>query len=421
MDATTTTTTVGETTTTSPKLNEEAPKADELLEAEARASTSENVTTATSASTNQGESVVGTSSVATRASNGYETKARPTGGENNDDDYSRFVKSLGLHVFYEDDPDGQALFLDDDDEDEFQWDAEGEAEDDEGDAEMEEDGAGEAPLENKDTTKVKTEETDYAAPLKRSTSMDDNDDVVSVIHHELQEELGWLADEEMEALENLGGGGDAAMAIAMSLTPERLPTDTSEPAANNASPLRSHPLFLTPATPEQQEKLKSLLQQQFQLLFQLSVQSVRAAKLGQECLVPPGVAPCNHIDIVDQAVGMLQDLKQHRQDAIRKCIAPQRQLFTRSQFRQADTRKVVTAFDISGVVKLNETFAFFDKSVAGQETKSILALKSVRMKEFFRCCCPHPPQWFPCYRTQKPVGISSFHVASTTAMIFCRG
>lgn len=272
-----------------------------------------------------------------------------------DDDYERFVQLLGAKDLTEESM--EAVMMMDDDEDEFLL---FEEEDDEG---------FDCVAENDEDNNCRGDAIGENPGRKETGNGMDWDDLSVGKQDELKEELGWLAeDEEMETL--------APLFDAKRSTPDK---QRNEPTVKTPTSLQAASAVL-PATPEQEALLKELFHKHFQLLFQLSVQSVRAAKTllrQKDPEIEQYSISTNHIDIVDQTVGMLQDLKRGREDAIRKFVAPQRQLFTRSQFRRADKREIRTHFDIPGLDKLNEAFVSFDKSVAGQGKKNILLLPSV--------------------------------------------
>jgi hypothetical protein len=182
-------------------------------------------------------------------------------------------------------------------------------------------------------------------------------------------------------------------------------------------------------TTAQFEQLHSLMNQHYQLLTQQAVLSVRAAHVqkthktrDQTDYVTGGETGDDLVEILDGAVGMLQDLDQNRKDSIRNSIqfetaqAPARRSLlsemdaseelnqsatgtgqrrlTRAQFfktlQKHTNGQQRTVFDIQGLSKLKETFAMVDKSVEGvrkgDHNHNILEMSSVRFVQIVAVC-----------------------------------
>lgn len=343
-----------------------------------------------------------------------------------DDDYQRFVRSLGLD---------DSLFagLDNDDEDFHLSDIE-----DEDDFEDEDDtfSALSAKPDSKASgtsiAKAKAESIHCTPPLSSplSASPLTLPDFDATFHHDLEEELGNLLEEDMEA------------AVQSLMTSKRPSTPSSiKPAAHNPSPKTpktnnkkkkkdantgQEPSPATPlretarqgrrtqVTYQQSQQLRRLLTRHYQLLVQQSILAVRAAHMQkihkEKTDFLSGETADDLAEILDGAVGMLQDLDQNRKDAIRNSIQleqssgntantmkgrrsllpsfsqssdPQEQEaqllkdkpLTRSAFsktlqEQGSTSSQRTAFDIPGLINLGNTFATIDKSVEGAKGQS---------------------------------------------------
>lgn len=335
-----------------------------------------------------------------------------------DDEYAKFVKILSTI-----DEDPNALPTDDDEEEEFQLLEEEEEEDDEEDEEEES-----VPLESANTRPSPRRKAKGGTPGEKTESLD----VPENFYRELEEELGWLEEEDIEA------------AVATLLDYPALPaseeptgTDNDEDAADEEaedldSPEPPPEVATTPyrtasrttVTPKQEEQLRNLLQKHHQLLLQQAVLAVRAANAQQRLRYFPGVEMAHWavlessdwVEIVDSAAEMLQDLDQNRKDAIRYQIQlessmgstgganppkARRSLFsdflnrpssnslerrlTRAQFTKKllePTRgEVRTVFDIPGLSNLSKTFLLLDRSVDGVQKgdQNILEIESVRL------------------------------------------
>jgi hypothetical protein len=336
--------------------------------------------------------------------------------DDDDDDYERFVKSLGLD-------DSFFASLDHDDEEFHLSDVE-EEDDEEDDAEAE-------TQEDKDTTPTehknnKTVESTppLSSPLSSSPMV--LPDFERDMYRDLEEELGSLLEEDMEA------AVQSLMTSKKPTTPTSTKTSsstTSSPqtpkasakkqpktgAENNnespATPLREAARQGTRAqvTYQQSQQLRRLMTRHHQLLVQQGISAVRAAQMQklhkEKSDFLSGETADDLAEILDGAVGMLQDLDQNRKDAIRNSIqlpetsngggstttqmTGRRSLFskfaessdtqpqhikdrrlTRAAFsktleQQGGNGSKRTAFDIPGLMKLKETFATIDKSVDG--------------------------------------------------------
>ena len=376
-----------------------------------------------------------------------------------DDDYAQFVKLLG--------PDGSGLAGDtslsdmllDDDEDEFQLDLEDEDEEDDDDDEQEEDEDAKLPA----TSPLKMHQhpledpVDPFSPLPLGTNNN--------FYRELQEELNLLEEEDMEAAVAtlLAHPGEftshdennekelatteqakahhqepfqAAAAATTPVAANKAVATTTAPTveAGASTPIReaartSHRVV---PTQQQQETLRKLLEQHHQLLLQQAVLAVRSANshVRRRVVDVPmavvqsaefanaGESGGDLVEVLDSAVGMLQDLEQNRKDAIRSEIqwessnsnkyamgsgAPNRSLqfseadstqaaaaaggdrrLTRAQFTKTlleqNNGQARTLFDIQGLSKLNSTFSLIDNSVDGvrKGNQNILLLETVR-------------------------------------------
>ena len=330
--------------------------------------------------------------------------------DEDDDDYVRFVKSLGLD-------DSFFVALENDDEDFHLSDIE--EDDDDDDTQLdEEDGSTDAG-----ETKSKTFEStpSLSSPLSSTPAALPD---LSDMYKDLEEELGSLLEEDMEAAVQslMTSKKPTACSPSSAKTTPGSPKTPKTPggkkqqakaaaaAAVNgkdspATPLRDAARQGTtaPASYQQSQQLRRLLTRHYQLLVQQSVLAVRAAhtqKLHKEKSdFLSGETADDLAEILDGAVGMLQDLDQNRKDAIRNSIqlsetnggnpaAPgRRSLFTESStpspqsntnnnrrltraafsktLQQGGSGSKRTAFDIPGLVKLNETFSTLDKSVEG--------------------------------------------------------
>eukprot|EP00980_Cylindrotheca_fusiformis_P017629 scaffold5529_cov117-Cylindrotheca_fusiformis.AAC.6 len=326
-----------------------------------------------------------------------------------DDDYLRFVKSLNLDdpMFASLENDDEEFHLSDVDEDE--------EDEDETDLSLLDNQVDTHPLTGEGTP---TLSSPLSSPPVQLPDFDTN------IYKDLEEELGSLLEEDLEA---------AVQSLMTSKTPSTpsaiqpvlTPSPTTPKASGNAKTKTSEGRTESPATPlrdaarqgtrakvtyQQAQQLRRLLTQHYQLLVQQAVLGARAAhmqKLNKEKSdFLSGETSDDLAEILDGAVGMLQDLDQNRKDAIRNSIqlsesepgnvdtdevsmlSGRRSLLSKftessngSRQKRNDRRltraafsktlelgtsgQKRTTFDIPGLVKLKETFEAIDNSVAG--------------------------------------------------------
>jgi hypothetical protein len=321
-----------------------------------------------------------------------------------DDDYMKFVRSLGL--------DDSSLFggsFDNDDEDEFQLsDNEEDEEDDDDELSPER-----LPGEVADSL-VHNEGTPRMSPNLASSPMS-LPDFETDIYKSLEEELGGLLEEDMEAaVQSLIPSKKSSVSSPLNLPSQRSP---KTPNALCGKSLKSppNPKTVSPATPlretarqgtktqvtyQQSQQLRRMLTGHYQLLVQQAVLAVRAAHTQKrnkdKSDFLSGETADDLAEILDGAVGMLQDLDENRKDAIRNSIqlsdsrGPKRSLLPKfkeddngSNRKAENDRRLTraaftktleldslcngkrTAFDIPGLMKLKDTFAMIDKSVEG--------------------------------------------------------
>lgn len=167
---------------------------------------------------------------------------------------------------------------------------------------------------------------------------------------DLEEELGWLEEEDMEA------------AVATLLDQPQLPQTPHQETSRHTQT----------ATFEQFERLKALMRSHFTLLAQQMVLSVRAAHYqrlvkDRTDIVTGGESHDDLLELTNGAVGMLQDLDQNRKDAVRHYLSRSgHERLTRSQFSKTLAEvPCSTVFDIPGVARLNDLFTRIDESVEG--------------------------------------------------------
>jgi hypothetical protein len=207
---------------------------------------------------------------------------------------------------------------------------------------------------------------------------------------------------------------------------------SAEAVAADASSSSSSPRHLLRPSKRQRSQLRDLLQKHYQLLLQQSALAARAASAAsggaRSAADAAGEAPepaDDLAEILDAAVGMLQDLDQNRKDALRHRVqfsgAPERprgreaegnpwseghandsstareglppaararpppamRRLTRAQFsrtlEEGDRDGAgLTVFAIPGIAKLKDTFAYIDQSVGREATGNLLALPTVR-------------------------------------------
>mmetsp|Transcript_23340 Transcript_23340/g.57431 ORF Transcript_23340/g.57431 Transcript_23340/m.57431 type:complete len:1134 (+) Transcript_23340:172-3573(+) len=336
-----------------------------------------------------------------------------------DEDYVQFVKSLNLDdpMFAAADNDDEEFLLSDveDDDDE----------DDEGDlSEMDNTGLS-------STAEVATSTPTLSSPL--SSSPVQLPDFEASMYRDLEEELGSLLEEDLEAaVQSLmtSKTPHPSTAITPTSPSSKGPELSNQPEGTKATPdTRSE----SPATPLrdaarqgpraqvtylQTQQLRHLLTRHYQLLVQQAILGIRAAHLQkldkEKSDFLSGETADDLAEILDGAVGMLQDLDQNRKDAIRNSMQlgdsaaksddcaislpgrrsllskfaetsnsshqkqkdrPLTRLAFSQSLRQGASGPRRTTFDIPGLVKLKETFATIDRSVAGiKKPGSILEL-----------------------------------------------
>eukprot|EP00586_Coscinodiscus_wailesii_P003953 CAMPEP_0172484138 /NCGR_PEP_ID=MMETSP1066-20121228/11451_1 /TAXON_ID=671091 /ORGANISM="Coscinodiscus wailesii, Strain CCMP2513" /LENGTH=461 /DNA_ID=CAMNT_0013248441 /DNA_START=164 /DNA_END=1550 /DNA_ORIENTATION=+ len=195
------------------------------------------------------------------------------------------------------------------------------------------------------------------------------------IYNELSAELGGLLEEDLEA--------------AVTTLINQPPVPQRSPPAHHPPPVapKQKPSIIPVGTPQQLSLLRQLMSQHYQLLLQQSILAVRAAhqqKMHREkqplrsqyhtnanaiaanSKIYLGSETADDLtEILDGAVGMLQDLDQHRKDAMRTSLQlDETSRLTRSQFRKSlDTIDRVTVFDVKGLSRLPETFQIIDNCV----------------------------------------------------------
>ena len=377
------------------------------------------------------------------------------------DDYQQFVQSLAWDEDLANLMDSSSIFAADDEEDEFQL---GEDDEEEDEEEDEDDDDDEERDENeRDENHGNPEPIEGIAGDSASKPISSDPRIPSSIPRvdgdlkdwerefaadaDLEMELNWLEEEDWEA---------AVATLMMENQPKPVseldgacrPCDSSNKKDeasledSKKGDEEDHEFRQTLAgsrlrpSAEQRIQLEGLLQKHYQLLLQQAVLATRAAHFqrkswDQRSDVPTLPPSCSEsaedlAEILDGAVGMLQDLNQNRKDAIRYYIqfadatrvqsedhvtrralwsqtqgsrnhpgmqSPGERRLTRSQFSKTlDDRFVgegLTVFAIPGISKLNDTFSCIDKSVAGLQVGNILELPSVRFHLFFllnRCC-----------------------------------
>ena len=290
-----------------------------------------------------------------------------------DEEYAKFVESLNLDI----------TLLGDDDE-EFKL---TDAESDEDDDDEEDDGDdGENDQDGTPTTQSSphAKVSDLTSPLPLP-------DIGTEFYSELEAELGSLLEEDLEAAVTTLLGTSQHLSPAPNKAKEMLKKAPSTPAmASPRTPLKEAARAKqTVTTKAQVEQLTSLMKQHYQLLIQQAVLSVRAAhglKYSKPKTTNDMYCTETHEDlaeILDGAIGMLQDLDQNRKDAIRtsiqldnngqfskrslmSAIEPEGyRLLTRAAFSrtlQTGHKIKSTCFDVKGLNQLSSTFNTLDKS-----------------------------------------------------------
>ena len=224
-------------------------------------------------------------------------KITPTPAKHNDDeldDYARFVQSLGEDSALM----ASALetLLNDDDEEDFELTDLDDSDDDDDDE------------EDQDSTKVSPPQSPL--PLTTSTTLDHD------FYSELEAELSSLLEEDLEAaVSTLLATTTSSGATSKAPPPPPLPPQASPTSSPPTTPLRDAARGAPVVTTDQVQHLQSLLQRHSQLLLQNCVLSVRAAR--KQTLddssaekIHGGETPEDLTEILDGAVGMLQDLDQ---------------------------------------------------------------------------------------------------------------
>ncbi len=332
----------------------------------------------------------------------------------NEDDYDRFVKSLGLD---------DSLFTTFDDDEEFHL---SDIEDEEEDDDYEDDAAADCVNDTNCTVTVESTPT-LSSPVSSSPiSLANLDETDGYDYSSIEDELGSLLEEDMEAAVQslmtskkpaVSSPSDNGLVLTSSpKTPKlngkkQVKATTQTNNVSPATPLRETARQGTKAhvTYRQSQQLRRLLTSHYQLLVQQAVLAVRAAQIQkihkEKSDFLAGESPDDLAEILDGAVGMLQDLDQNRKDAIRNSIqltsahrgtrnplkgrrsllsrfkessnhrdendfAENDRRLTRAAFSKTLEQDVIvgmkrTAFDIPGLMKLKETFASIDKSVEG--------------------------------------------------------
>ena len=323
-----------------------------------------------------------------------------------DDDYMKFVKSLGL--------DDSSLFagsFDNDDEDEFQL-SDDEDDDDESDDDNDDEDTTPAHLSMEDSNLLVHDKENPGLSQSLPSSPMSLPDFEMDMYKSLEEELGSLLEEDMEAavqslIPSKRTTVSSPLQAPTQLSPTTPTTLCSKPPGNPktispATPLRetARQGTKTQVTYHQSQQLRRMLTGHYQLLVQQAVLAVRAAhtqKLNKDKSdFLSGETADDLAEILDGAVGMLQDLDENRKDAIRNSIqlsdsqgakrsllpkfredshesnyaADKDRRLTRAAFTKTLQLNTTcngkrTAFDIPGLMNLKETFAMIDRSVEG--------------------------------------------------------
>jgi hypothetical protein len=370
----------------------------------------------------------------------------------------------------------------DEDDDEFRLDSSSDEED--GEEEDEEEGGGGSRAGTSTGTGGKSRGTKTPDRIREgdiegmeAVDVDDDDDedwTLGLLDpRDLELELNWLEQEDMEAAvatllldsaaaacaEDCGipnNGADVAREERMTSTmgsdgDAGVPSGNADNEGGTGKPSgeRDADLMLgrrLRPNRTQHQQLRELLQQHYQLLLQQSVLAARLAHRvrSKGAWIPPA-SPSRLLadgeelmantestedlaEILDAAVGMLQDLDQNRKDAIRHYVqfsdpslaqtranpastatgqAPQRALWkaasrggpdqaatdgpgspevrrlTRAQFsktlisKESREGEGITVFAIPGIPKLKDTFSYIDKSVSDANEGSLVTLPTV--------------------------------------------
>lgn len=288
-----------------------------------------------------------------------------------DEEYGRFVKSLW----------DDALFVNEEEEDadEFHLEKEDD-EEDENDDDKEDENVDANETSREDSSPPEASEKQKKGLPSETSPLDpDLFHLGEKYYQELEEELGWLEEEDMEA------------AVTTLLDPPKTPLTSntssgsignpetwSSPAPSVSTQKQSPRSQSTPfreaarathVTEKQYHRLQRLLQSHYQLLLQQTVLAARAAPTQSKTME----SAADLMQIVNHATGMLQDIDQHRRNAILSKVqqgAPQR--LTRLQFSKTlqEDQTLETVFDVDGLKQLKETFDWIDKSVEVLKAKS---------------------------------------------------
>ena len=305
-------------------------------------------------------------------------------------DYAKFKQIMQGKATPDDD--------DDDDDNEDHEYREGE-EEEEADSEEEESDPEPAARDNDADPPPPDDEDMDLSPLD---FFNDDNELVK----ELQEELGWLQDEEMEAavatlLQDALPKPDEAPGTPVNT--ETWPHNTplrGQAAAKKKTPHLTAAQFAT---------LEDLMKKHYQLLLQQAVLSIRAAhaqkyqnrnlqriittvsdkeddatkKRKYAAAFWMGHESSEELmECLDGAVGMLMDLDQNRKDAFRDFVqsAPTTGRLTRTKFQQSlqelSQGTAQTVFDIPGISTLSETYNFMDGCVQADENESHFILET---------------------------------------------
>lgn len=289
-----------------------------------------------------------------------------------DEDYGRFVKSLW----------DDALFANDEEEDtdEFHLEKEDDEEDENDDDKDE---------ENVDANETSQENSSQPESLEKQMKVISNGTspldpnlfrLGEKYYQELEEELGWLEEEDMEAAvttlldppktpltSNTTNAGNGKSDNNWSSPAPSISTQKNSPRSQS-TPFREA-ARATHVTDTQYKRLQQLFHSHYQLLLQQTVLAARAAPTQSKTME----SASDLMQIVNHATGMLQDIDQHRRNAILSKVqqgAPQR--LTRLQFSKTlqEDQSLETVFDVEGLKQLKETFDWIDKSVEVLKAKT---------------------------------------------------
>lgn len=333
---------------------------------------------------------------ASTTNNRNEGAPKNMNGGPQDDDYMQFVKSLGISSW---DPNSDTislpsvLYKTEDEDDEFQLtDLEDEEDDDDEDDDEDE------------ATTSSSQAQPPASPLHLPMGPAETS-----WENELDAELCSLLEEDLEAaVTTLMGNSSAQAKPPEAAAPPSLDEKKAVPASPS-TPLRdaARQSHRTTVSARQVQQLQSLLQEHYQLLLQQAILSVRIAQSGKSDGKSSGQGSETAEDlmeIIDGAVGMLQDLDQNRKDAIRykiqseanssqtvpasgkRSLLPQlsesasdktstERRLTRSAFYQTlqdPNATRTTTFDVRGLARLEATFAVMDNTYSKKKVPGAL-------------------------------------------------